>query len=303
MQTAQLPLVGILPPAPPSHGLAQKAAALAPTVEEDSTGVTVSSRGLQRGSGCWALRFDASTALLCGWASGGREVLAAPLAPCFYRAPTDNDKGGSGGSSYSARWVGGWARQFVWMRAVGRDWEEGPAAVLSALSVVPLRLLSWRLLQPCLAGGRRQGLTVYRWRLAVPASVSASQTAAMAAWKCAALSACAPGSSRRLRRQKWQRVWGSARCADAPAAAAAVQWCLPLPCRLACVALLWSQEGVNPLLPALYTSCVQVGGAHWLSEAQPNSVNVEAAEQDSGRTEGSIACEAVYTGASGGSML
>ena len=34
-------------------------------------------------------------------------LLAAPLAPCFYRAPTDNDKGGSGGSSYAARCGGG----------------------------------------------------------------------------------------------------------------------------------------------------------------------------------------------------
>ena len=32
------------------------------------------------------------------------ELLAAPLTPCFYRAPTDNDRGGSGGTSFLAQW-------------------------------------------------------------------------------------------------------------------------------------------------------------------------------------------------------
>jgi hypothetical protein len=35
----------------------------------------------------------------------GRPLLAAPLEPCFFRAATDNDRGGSQGSSYAARWV------------------------------------------------------------------------------------------------------------------------------------------------------------------------------------------------------
>lgn len=35
---------------------------------------------------------------------GGAALLARPLAPCFFRAATDNDRGGSGGSSYAARW-------------------------------------------------------------------------------------------------------------------------------------------------------------------------------------------------------
>lgn len=30
--------------------------------------------------------------------------LAKPMLPCFYRAATDNDRGGSGGTSYAARW-------------------------------------------------------------------------------------------------------------------------------------------------------------------------------------------------------
>lgn len=34
----------------------------------------------------------------------GQELLSSPLVPCFYRAPTDNDRGGSGGVSHAARW-------------------------------------------------------------------------------------------------------------------------------------------------------------------------------------------------------
>ena len=43
--------------------------------------------------------------------------------------------------------------------------------------------------------------------------------------------------------------------------------------------------------------CLKVGGAHWLSESQPTTVNVAAAEDEAaGRTEGSIRCKATYTG-------
>ncbi|KAG2426464.1 hypothetical protein HXX76_011694 [Chlamydomonas incerta] len=37
--------------------------------------------------------------------SGAVPLLAAALEPCFFRAATDNDRGGSGGSSYAGRWV------------------------------------------------------------------------------------------------------------------------------------------------------------------------------------------------------
>jgi beta-galactosidase len=37
--------------------------------------------------------------------SEAREMLSLPVSPCFWRACTDNDRGGSGGSSYAARWV------------------------------------------------------------------------------------------------------------------------------------------------------------------------------------------------------
>ena len=34
-----------------------------------------------------------------------RETISSPLRPCLWRACTDNDRGGSGGSSYAARWI------------------------------------------------------------------------------------------------------------------------------------------------------------------------------------------------------
>lgn len=36
---------------------------------------------------------------------GGRELLAGPIQVCLFRAPTDNDRGGSNGTSYLFRWV------------------------------------------------------------------------------------------------------------------------------------------------------------------------------------------------------
>jgi beta-galactosidase len=36
---------------------------------------------------------------------GGRQLLAEPLELCFFRPSTDNDRGGTSGSSYLARWV------------------------------------------------------------------------------------------------------------------------------------------------------------------------------------------------------
>jgi beta-galactosidase len=35
---------------------------------------------------------------------GQQEAVVAGLTPCFYRAPTDNDRGGAGGSAYASRW-------------------------------------------------------------------------------------------------------------------------------------------------------------------------------------------------------
>lgn len=44
----------------------------------------------------------ATGALTC-WSVGGAQLLAEPMLPCFYRAPTDNDRGGSGGNSFVSR--------------------------------------------------------------------------------------------------------------------------------------------------------------------------------------------------------
>lgn len=55
-------------------------------------------------AGSASLTVDASTGDIVGYQVHGREIFAAPLRPCFYRAATDNDRGGSGGTSYAARW-------------------------------------------------------------------------------------------------------------------------------------------------------------------------------------------------------
>lgn len=36
---------------------------------------------------------------------GGPNLIEEPLRLCLYRAPTDNDRGGSGGTSYAFRWL------------------------------------------------------------------------------------------------------------------------------------------------------------------------------------------------------
>ena len=58
-------------------------------------------------SGGMEVRFSRADGALSIWQDEGSEALVADLKPCFYRAPTDNDRGGSGGSSYSSRCVPG----------------------------------------------------------------------------------------------------------------------------------------------------------------------------------------------------
>lgn len=87
-----------------------------PTGAEEGTGgerdaVTV---GMEEG-GNWVVmespvtgtcvRLDVKTAALISFTRPDRkELIADPMIPCFHRAPTDNDKGGTGGSSYASRW-------------------------------------------------------------------------------------------------------------------------------------------------------------------------------------------------------
>ena len=118
--TVQLPLDGLLPARGAAGGTApasdpqqqqeeqqQEEQAAPLTVQQDGSGITVSggTAGIS-----WRLHFDGATGALARWtvgsnggSDGGEHLLAAPLAPCVFRAPTDNDKGGSGGSSYAAR--------------------------------------------------------------------------------------------------------------------------------------------------------------------------------------------------------
>ncbi|KAL4534529.1 hypothetical protein Ndes2526A_g05420 [Nannochloris sp. 'desiccata'] len=51
-----------------------------------------------------SISIDTTLGLITSYEVKGREMFAAPLRMCFYRAPTDNDRGGSGGTSYAARW-------------------------------------------------------------------------------------------------------------------------------------------------------------------------------------------------------
>lgn len=51
----------------------------------------------------WEIKFDIQTGALESWKVEGVSVMKRGIFPCFWRAPTDNDKGG-GESSYYSRW-------------------------------------------------------------------------------------------------------------------------------------------------------------------------------------------------------
>jgi beta-galactosidase len=61
--------------------------------------------------------FDTATGLLASLASSGKELVKEPLRPCFWRAPTDNDRG------Y------GMEKKFGAWRNVGRDWKAATVTV------------------------------------------------------------------------------------------------------------------------------------------------------------------------------
>lgn len=42
---------------------------------------------------------------ICSWKAGKFDVIVEPVEACFVRAATDNDVGGSGGTSHAARWL------------------------------------------------------------------------------------------------------------------------------------------------------------------------------------------------------
>ena len=176
------------------------------------------------------------------------------------------------------------------------------------------------------AGGRQRGLT--GWKLTPQASASPRQTSSRrwlpAQRTCGAPSRCALLSERgRRRRRRWRRGWAWERCVRggqrrAGTAADALLLCCCCSCALcACrtstVAVAKPGQYLHPLapLPSLHpthhppahgAADLQVGGAHWLSEAQPTEVNVAAAEEaaGSGRSEGSVQCSVVYSGGASG---
>lgn len=130
----QLPLASLLPsrqqPQRPQQLQQQGAPPL--TVEDDGDSVCI------RSSSGWELRFSQATGGLASWTDGsGRQLLAAPLSLCFYRAPTDNDRGGSGGSSYAARWVGSSTSVVLAGTHVSCSWRQSQ----SRLIVCALRVL------------------------------------------------------------------------------------------------------------------------------------------------------------------
>lgn len=51
----------------------------------------------------WEMEFDSSTGILQDWKINNFPILKRGLLPCFWRAPTDNDKGG-GSISYASQW-------------------------------------------------------------------------------------------------------------------------------------------------------------------------------------------------------
>ncbi|KDO47670.1 hypothetical protein CISIN_1g004315mg [Citrus sinensis] len=51
----------------------------------------------------WEIKFDIQTGAVESWKVEGVSVMKRGIFPCFWRAPTDNDKGG-GESSYYSRW-------------------------------------------------------------------------------------------------------------------------------------------------------------------------------------------------------
>jgi beta-galactosidase len=64
----------------------------APAVEDAGGRVTVSGKG-------FSMTFDKRTGLLTSYKVDGKELIASPLRPDFWRAPTDNDRGRNMGAS------------------------------------------------------------------------------------------------------------------------------------------------------------------------------------------------------------
>ena len=79
----------------------------------------------------WSVRFDAAGAL-CSYTLGGRELLSAPLRPCFARAPIENDLG-----AHLERRMGAWMDPETWPAKVNVAYEvleDGTLIVIETMS-------------------------------------------------------------------------------------------------------------------------------------------------------------------------
>ncbi|KAF5831793.1 hypothetical protein DUNSADRAFT_12579 [Dunaliella salina] len=72
----------------------------APKIEETPELLTLHCRG-----GEVAVRISRTSGCMSGITLKGRQLLEGELQPCLFRACTDNDRGGTKGSSYAARWL------------------------------------------------------------------------------------------------------------------------------------------------------------------------------------------------------
>ena len=75
---------------------------LACDVHRDADRVTVAHEA--SGASGASIGVDERTGDLVSYVVDGMEFLDRPMRLCMYRAPTDNDRGGSGGKSHAARW-------------------------------------------------------------------------------------------------------------------------------------------------------------------------------------------------------
>jgi beta-galactosidase len=98
-------------PAAPTETALRPGSAPAPRIRESKEAVELIGDG-------FTLVFDRKQGALVSWRVKGRDLLAGPVRPNFFRVPTDNDEGG-GMASFASRW-----------RAAGLDaLTDGPATV------------------------------------------------------------------------------------------------------------------------------------------------------------------------------
>ncbi|CAM6110904.1 unnamed protein product [Calypogeia fissa] len=58
---------------------------------------------VEAASGTWTMEFDKASGVIKSWKIEGTQIMSGGPTPCFWRAPTDNDKGG-GTNSHETHW-------------------------------------------------------------------------------------------------------------------------------------------------------------------------------------------------------